>query len=55
MQGHTRQQCAVSCATKDQLSLTNPCDAMHHGKRQNLILSRHHNHAYLGGNMSSFW
>jgi len=35
---------------KDQLSLKNPRDALHHGKRQNLKKrSRDHNHAHLGG------
>jgi len=30
-----------------QLSLTNPCDALHHDKRQYLKQSRDHNHALL--------
>ena len=39
---------------KEQLSLTNPRHALHRGKRQNLKRSRGHNHAHLGGDMSSF-
>jgi len=38
-----------------QLSPTNPCNALHHGKRQNFKQSHDHNHAHLRGLYVKLW